>query len=144
MVSLTVVNNDDLSDTINKQITIINLNPVANFTWKPLLPNQIIENVTFDASQSYDLDGRIINYTWWFGDNTTGYGESINHTYQDKGFYEVTLTVTDDDDAIGSITKTIHIKNTAPIADFNYSPSSPLTLENVQFIDTSSKCTTIS
>jgi len=46
-----------------------------------------------------DLDGEIVNYTWYFGDKTVGYGKRVDHTYLQTGEYEVILTVTDDDGA---------------------------------------------
>jgi PKD repeat protein len=51
--------------------------------------------VSFDGSDSFDLDGTISNYQWDFGDGLTGKGLSINHVYSAKGNYTVTLTVTD-------------------------------------------------
>jgi parallel beta-helix repeat protein len=57
----------------------------------------IAKEVSFDGSQSFDLDGTIIKYEWDFGDGTTGVGLSTNHIYTSKGNYTVTLTVTDND-----------------------------------------------
>jgi len=52
--------------------------------------------VVFDASASYDSDGVIVNYSWDFGDSTTGDGEIVHHTYENmEEVYFVTLTLTD-------------------------------------------------
>ncbi len=53
-------------------------------------------NVTFNGGLfSVDLDGTIVSYAWNFGDNTTGSGSVVTHTYSTAGNYPVTLTVTD-------------------------------------------------
>ncbi len=59
----------------------------------------IDEEITFDGSGSSDSDGTITNYTWDFGDGTTGYGETTTHAYSSPGNYSVTLTVKDDEGA---------------------------------------------
>jgi parallel beta-helix repeat protein len=51
--------------------------------------------VVFDGTESNDPDGEITEYLWSFGDDTTGTGATISHTYQKKGSYLVVLTVTD-------------------------------------------------
>ena len=51
--------------------------------------------ITFDGSQSYDRDGRIISWRWSFGDGTKGSGEIVKHSYALLGNYTVILTVTD-------------------------------------------------
>jgi PKD repeat protein len=70
----------------------------------------------FDGSLSNDTDGYITSWQWDFGDNTTGDGEIIKHSYTDSGVYTVILTVTDDNDATDAdiITVQIDIANTAP------------------------------
>jgi hypothetical protein len=54
--------------------------------------------VTFNASYSYDEDGKITNYTWDFGDSSIGYSILTTHVYLKEGTYNVKLTVTDNDD----------------------------------------------
>jgi len=75
--------------------------------------------IIFDASSSYDRDGIIVTYSWDFGDGTNGTDMNVNHTYDDYGTYQVTLTVIDDDDNSGDITKTIVIESP------NQSPGAP-------------------
>jgi len=89
--------------------------PVANFTYSPEKP-VVNQSVTFDASSSYDPDGKIIAYEWDFGDgnitNTTE--EKIKHSYSEAGSYKVTLTVTDDKGATNSTTKMVTVQLAQP------------------------------
>ena len=55
------------------------------------------ELVYFSGEDSYDLDGTIVSYNWDFGDNSTGQGMNITHTYLNPGQYIVCLNVTDND-----------------------------------------------
>jgi hypothetical protein len=61
----------------------------------------------FDASDSRDNDGSIVNYSWDFGDGKTGTGMITTHTYELKGDYAVILTVTDNDGLTDDTTRTI-------------------------------------
>jgi PKD repeat protein len=67
-------------------------------------------------SRSSDSDGRIVNYAWAFGDGETsgdGDDEGPEHIYDTPGIYQVTLTVTDEDGATGSITQPVDLSQTA-------------------------------
>jgi len=65
---------------------------------------QVDRSVDLDGSASYHPDGTIVSYDWNFGDDTSGSGVSVSHTYTAVGIYEVTLTVTDDRGAQASDT----------------------------------------
>ena len=73
-----------------------NILPIANFSaefqhgyeYAPLA-------ILFDATDSYDPDGRIASYSWDFGDGETGASSSVSHTYDEPGSYPVTLRVLD-------------------------------------------------
>jgi PKD repeat protein len=68
---------------------------VATFTHFPIQP-RADEQIVFNASTSYDLDGFITNYTWNFGDsNEISGGEVLFHSYSKAGIYDVALTVMD-------------------------------------------------
>ncbi|NQE52964.1 Cell surface glycoprotein, partial [ANME-1 cluster archaeon GoMg3.2] len=82
--------------------------PTAGFTYSPKNP-MAYQNIVFDASNSEDLDGTITNYKWNFGDETTGFGKVTTHSYAESGTYDVTLIVTDDDDATDSTSKEIMV-----------------------------------
>lgn len=53
------------------------------------------ENITFNASDTYDADDDELIFTWDFGDETNGTGPIVTHNYSEKGTYHVTLTVSD-------------------------------------------------
>jgi len=63
------------------------------------------ESITFSSNGSYDPDGTIINFTWYFGDGNKSYLENPVHSYNKSGNYTVILKVTDNDN-LGNITTT--------------------------------------
>lgn len=56
---------------------------------------KVDEEVTFDASGSSD-NVDITTYEWDFDDGTTATGKTVEHKFDEKGTYEVKLTVTDE------------------------------------------------
>jgi PKD repeat protein len=70
------------------------------------------QTASFNAAGSTDADGTIAAYVWDFGDGASGAGASPSHAYAAAGSFNVTLTVTDDAGATGSITKSVTV--TAP------------------------------
>ena len=86
--------------------------PTAIFTYGPEDP-VIGEPITFDATASFDSDGSIVKYVWYFGDDDTGTGETFNHTYTSAGDYTVILRIKDDQ-GIGSGTEQTLTVTAAP------------------------------
>lgn len=82
-------------NTIDWLAPDINEPPVAFFADSPYSSVNTGENITFDASGSYDPDGLITSYFWDFDDGTNDTGETVIHAYGEEGVYNVTLTVTD-------------------------------------------------
>ena len=68
------------------------------------------QTIQLSGSGSWDPDGWITNYSWNFGDGTTGSGEMDSHTYAAAGSYVVTLTVTDNSGATSSTETTVTIE----------------------------------
>jgi len=143
-VSLTVT--DDKGATGTKSITVsvrpaANQPPQAAFTFTPTSP-RAEEPVQFDASASKDPDGTITKYEWDFGDGGKDQGIKVNHMYNTGGTYTVTLTVTDDQGAVGSAQQTVTVlgqANKPPVASFTFSPATPKVNESVQFDASASK-----
>ena len=76
----------------------------------------VAESISFDGSDSFDLDGDIVLYTWNFGDNVIEYGETATHQYTADGSYAATLTVTDDEGNIGSSIQMIVVLPPEPLS----------------------------
>lgn len=86
----------------------LNSPPVASFTCNP--PSGGVPlSVSFNASGSYDPDGNIVSYQWSFGDGSSGSGAEITHTYQNAGSFVAKLTVTDNQGARDTSSKTITV-----------------------------------
>ena len=91
--------------------------PVAIFDYAPDDPKEK-ENIVFDASDSYDLDGNIVSYYWWWCyPNETGYWRDIawgnvpviEYSFDIAGIYIVILCVVDNGGQMGYTEQTIVI-----------------------------------
>jgi len=119
-VTLTVTDDDGLTDTDSQNITVLNRPPIASFTESATtVPTGTI--ITFNASTSYDPDGSIVSYFWDFGDGTNTTGTTVSHAYANNGNYTVTLTITDNDGASASASSTKIVLNRPPVASFTES-----------------------
>jgi len=127
---VTITNQDTGSDDQEE-----NMPPVAQFTYHPTSP--ITKDTIQFTDHSTDLDGTITQRHWDFGDNTNATAQNPNHKYTNKGVYNVTLTIWDDNGATNTTTQHVIVANTPPIAKFTYTPTSPLPSETIQFIDQS-------
>jgi len=108
-VTLTVTDSEGKVGTLWRNIQALSLPPVANFDYWPYLPTKQTP-VDFDASESYDPDGEIVEWIWSFGDGTSGWGEITEHLFSTAGItYSVTLTVIDDDNVSCAITKPVRV-----------------------------------
>ena len=73
------------------------------------------EAATFNASASFDEDGKIINYTWNFGDQNptlarhASQGPSAQHVFHEAGLYTITLSVTDNMGATSSVEAQVRV-----------------------------------
>jgi parallel beta-helix repeat protein len=73
--------------------------PTARFTMTTV-PPMVYEPVTFNASTSTDPDGRVVDFTWDFGDGTKGSGAIVRHAFVSPGGYHVTLDIMDNGSGI--------------------------------------------
>jgi len=100
-------------------------NPIANFYFTPQKP-AVGEEVSFDASISERGDFPITDYSWNFGDNSSGTGITATHSYSAKGTYSVTLTVTDSSGKQDNATKFVEVGGgTGPSGMTPTPPQSP-------------------
>jgi PKD repeat protein len=102
-VTLTVTDNDGLSDSASTSVQVTTDLPSAVITVEnPAASYGIGEVVYFNGLGSSDPDGTIDLYQWDFGDGAGSSGVSTSHAYASTGTYTVTLTVTDNAGAMNS------------------------------------------
>jgi len=117
--TLTVKDNSGTRNNTDSGSKILRINtpPKAIITGSGLIRPE--ESYSFDGSKSYDPDGdAIISYEWDFGDESTGSGEIVQHTYKEPGSYLISLTVKDDTGVecnIG-VDNTLIVVNAPPVA----------------------------
>ncbi|MDP8216610.1 MAG: PKD domain-containing protein [Candidatus Kaelpia imicola] len=107
---------------VKKVVAPVKPKPAPKPTLKPILEKKTQCNkFTFDATKSYDLDKKELNFLWDFGDGTTSTEPVITHIYEKGGEYTVTLTVSNDSGlpCDTSATSQKIFVNTPPIANFS-------------------------
>lgn len=124
-VKLTVTDNGGATDTLTKTIAVSvpvpNAGPTASFSSSC---DQL--TCTLDASGSSDPDGSVASYAWDFGDGANDTGAKTSHTFASAGTYSIKLTVTDDQGAKDTATKSTTVTapaNQKPTAAFSFSSS---------------------
>ncbi|NIA09840.1 MAG: PKD domain-containing protein [Nitrospiraceae bacterium] len=108
LVKLTVIDNKGAFASQQVAITVKNAPPVANFSISTDSPT-VNTAVKFDASGSYDPNGKVVSYHWEFGDGATGDGVKVTHSYTEKGYYVIKLTVTDDSGATTVVRHAVNV-----------------------------------
>jgi hypothetical protein len=109
-IRLTVTDNEGKTGSTTRTVQVAKLNdpPTADFTFSPATGLYPIW-IEFNASASRDPDGRIVQWSWDFGDGFTGSGLVIGHHYSRWGTFGVRLTVRDDRGATANRFKTVEI-----------------------------------
>jgi len=108
-VALTVTDDGGASHTASQTVVVDpapNTPPTAAFTSTQVAALFMV----FNGSGSSDSDGSIASYDWDFGDGAIGKGIYTRHIYAAAGSYIVTLTVTDDAGATGTVSQTITVQ----------------------------------
>lgn len=90
--------------------------PTVDFKYSPPNPREGQEIQFNDTST--DSHGAVVNWLWNFGDGNTSSNQNTTHKYRNRGTYNVTLTVTDDEGATNTFTKPITV--TASPLDYTF------------------------
>jgi len=142
LVKMTITDDDGLVAAYSFNVTVMNSNPWAIFTYNPTTGLSVGDSITFDASQSKDVDGNIVNWVWLWGDGspTTGSGEITQHAYKIAGLFKIELRVIDNSGGSNSTFKMVLIapKNTAPVPMFSINAPDRMTNRSIGFDATGS------
>jgi PKD repeat protein len=111
-IKLTIIDNKNLRDSYTKKILVLNKPPVS-IPMGDVIAVKGTE-AKFNGSSSYDIDGHIVKYKWYFEDDGYAEGLQVSHIFEAPGKYNVTLNVTDDDGVDGISTMAIDIYETLP------------------------------
>ncbi len=106
---------DELLFPSTNETIEVNENPIASFEYFPSNP-VAHKDIAFNATDSYDPDGTLVNWTWDFGDGNMSYEPHPTHHYPDAGVYNITLTVTDNNGATNYTTKQIVVQSAGPLS----------------------------
>jgi parallel beta-helix repeat protein len=110
-VTLTVIDDDGASDTETTSVVVVqrvNVLPVVD----PGGPysGRVGSSIVFFGGNSSDVDGVLVNFSWSFGDNSSGFGVLVNHSYGVAGSYLVVLTVVDDDGDSSAVSTLVSVR----------------------------------
>ena len=114
-VSLKLIDNLNDISTTYYLIEVINSLPEVNFTINPETGNTL---TMFEFNDlSFDSDGDIEEWLWNFGDGNSSTEEKPYHYFSYPGYYNVTLTLKDDQNGFNSSTILIYVENSPPDPD---------------------------
>jgi PKD repeat protein len=113
VITLTIVDPFGRSTSTAQSITVTpSANPTAAFNFSPTNP-RVGQQMTFNASASRPpAGGRIVSYTWEWGDGTDRVTTSdplVAHTFGRAATYTVTLVVTDNLGRTATISLSIQV-----------------------------------
>lgn len=131
-VTLTVTDNNGLTGTASSFIAVSDP-PQARFLMNPEIGVAPLQ-VHFDASASYDPDGRILSYSWDFGDNVSARGLTQDHVYAEAGDYTITLEVVDNYGISALAVRTLQVLRVYPPLNVSYAFQENRNLFSVEYL----------
>ena len=125
-----------LSNDADDVCAVTNEDPAAVFT-PPATPYAGVTAGFTDTSS--DTDGTVVSWSWDFGDGGVSTDRNPEHVYAAPGTYTVRLTVTDDDGATDSTTRSVEVvvpPPIPPVASFA-PPANPRAGQSAAFVNQS-------
>jgi hypothetical protein len=97
-------NKNKLKNMVENRPPVIDV--VTNGSRGKPIKASVGQNISFNATETFDIDGDSIAYYWDFDDGTNATGLVVNHSYDKQGSYWVVLTASDSE---SDATETIKI-----------------------------------
>ena len=114
---LTITDNDGNQATDSSLVNVLSGNTAPTAQTDGPYAADAGQLINFSSAGSFDQDGSITSYLWSFGDSNTSALENPSHSYQSAGDYQVSLTVTDNNQASTTVMTSATI---APVVVSNY------------------------
>jgi PKD repeat protein/flagellar basal body-associated protein FliL len=124
-VKLRVTDSNGESDIMEQEIVVDDGDlPTATIDYTPEENDRLYagQEYLFKATEASSPNGSVEKYEWDFGDGSNiTKNRTAEHSYKNAGSYTVTLTLTDEDDEVGTVTAemTVVVEDSAPIAKIN-------------------------
>jgi PKD repeat protein len=112
VVSLHITDSDGTTASTSRTISVVDVDPVANFTHEPEVQQEGAVMQFNDTSFTFNY---IVSWAWNFGDSGVSNLRDPVHTYQENGTYNVTLTVMEFDGSSASHYTLVSIADTSPV-----------------------------
>jgi PKD repeat protein len=140
--TLTVTNDRGLSASTTQAVTVgVSAAPAGDWVNSPVSP-AVGDSVTFNADKVLPAPGRtIVQYSWNFGDGTTGSGVVTTHVYTTANQYVVVLSVLDDAGQKTVISHNLTVTSGSPVPVITFSPGAPRVGATVTFDATGTSTT---
>lgn len=109
--------------SVTTAITVLT-QPIASFSCGSCTSS---ENQALIFNSAASSGNGSLTYFWHFGDDASGSGSTITHTYADNGSYTATLTIQDGNGLTSTVTRPVTVTNLAPLIQsvMNSGPISP-------------------
>jgi PKD repeat protein len=127
VVTLIVTDDDWATGVDSLNVTVGNIQPTVDAGPDMVINEDVIVQFRGYAHDT-PSDEQSLDFSWNFGDGTSGTGQNPTHTYSSQGTYLVTLTVTDDGALVGTDYLTVTAVNIPPTAIATYSSPYPVIL----------------
>ncbi len=111
-VKLEVTDDDGLTSSLSQDVNVLNAGPIASFTYSSINESIMKNDLIHFQDSSHDSDGDIIFYHWTFDDGTSSDEKNPTHFYSEDGIYKISLTISDNDGASNTFSKSIKIGET--------------------------------
>ena len=121
------ITSDNIYNLVGNAACYVNKLPVSSLSASPG-HGTVPLTVSFDGSKSSDPDGRVVSYTFAFGDGTAPVTQSspkTQHIYRRGGAYFATLIVTDNsgDNSSNTASVPIVVNDRPPVVTVSASPT---------------------